>query len=63
MPLYLVFWKAKSEADALINLEKSYDLFGEEGKALEVKEGSLLRGFKMKRGWFRPDLSYIPKEK
>ena len=63
MPVYLVFWKAKSEADALIYLEKSFDLFGEEGKVLEEKEESLLRGFKMKRGWLRPDLSYIPKDK
>jgi hypothetical protein len=63
MPVYLVFWKAKSEADALISLEKSFNLFGEEGKVLEEKEGALLRGFKMKRGWLRPDLSYIPQKK
>jgi hypothetical protein len=63
MPVYLIFWKAKSETDALISLEKSFNLFGEDGKVLEEKEGSLLRGFKMKRGWLRPDLSYIPKEK
>jgi hypothetical protein len=63
IPVYLVIWKTKSEADALINLEKSIDVFGEEGKRLEEKGATLLRGFTMKRGWFRPDLSYIPKEK
>jgi len=63
MPVYLVFWKTKSEADALINLEKSSNIFGEEGKALEDKGTSLLRGLKMKRGWLRPDLSYTPKDK
>ncbi len=61
MPVYLVFWKAKSEADALIHLEKSSNLFGEEGKELEEKGESLLRRFEIKRGWLRPDLSYIPK--
>jgi hypothetical protein len=40
MSVYLVFWKAKNEADALINLEKSYDLFGEQGADRKRRESS-----------------------
>ena len=60
-PLYVIVDRAKNAADYY---STDYSkLLGEEAKALSVKSLPLLRKLETKQGWFRPDLSYIPKEK
>ena len=63
IPVYLVEFRAKSPADFETNNEKAWKLLGEEGKALLQKLFALTREREIKAGWFRPDLSYMPKEK
>ncbi len=63
IPAYLVAFSAKSAADFETHYEKAWELLGEEGKALMQKLVALTREREVKTGWFRPDLSYLPKEK
>ncbi|NIM59870.1 MAG: hypothetical protein GTO16_13165 [Candidatus Aminicenantes bacterium] len=63
MPLYIGFATGKSASDLFIHWEKQQELEAEEGKALWEKTWAVCRKFETKTGWFRPDLSYIPKEK
>jgi hypothetical protein len=63
LPAYLVAFSAKSAADFETHYEKAWELLGEEGKALMQKLVALTREREVKTAWFRPDLSYIPKEK
>jgi hypothetical protein len=63
VPAYIVAFVAKSAADFEVNYEKTWELLGEEGKELMQKLVALTRKREIKTGWFRPDLSYIPKEK
>ena len=63
MPAYLVAFSAKSAADFETHYEKAWELLGEEGKALMQKMFALTRELEVKTGWFRPELSYLPKEK
>jgi hypothetical protein len=63
MPLYLWTGRAKSAIDFYSQDEKEQEIFGKEHSMLWNKALSTLRKFEFKTGWFRPDLSYIPKEK
>jgi hypothetical protein len=63
VPAYLVAFSAKSAADFETHYEKAWELLGEEGKALMQKVIALTRERELKTGWFRPELSYLPKEK
>ncbi len=63
VPAYLVAFSAKSAADFETHYEKAWELLGEEGKALMQKMFALTRELEVKTGWFRPELSYLPKEK
>jgi len=60
-PLFIIIQKAKNAAD--FYSQDNNKLLGEEGKALWEKAWSLVRKYETKQGWFRPDISYIPKEK
>ena len=63
MPLYIGFATGKNASDLFIHWEKQQEIEGEEGKVLWEKTWAVCRRFETKTGWFRPDLSYIPKEK
>lgn len=62
-PVYLIAFAAKSAGDFWTHYEKTWDLFGEEGKILLEKLFTLIRKRDIKAGWYRPDLSYLPEEK
>lgn len=64
MPFYFWTARARSAADFWSQDEKYVKKVGEE-KLMKLwsKTMALLRKFEYKTGWFRPDLSYIPKEK
>jgi hypothetical protein len=63
LPAYLVAFSAKSAADQETHYERIIESLGEEAVALLQKMFSLTRELDIKTGWFRPDLSYMPKEK
>jgi len=63
IPAYLVGFSAKSAGDFWPHYEKTWELLGEEGKVLLQKLFALTREREIKTGWYRPGLSYIPKEK
>jgi hypothetical protein len=63
VPAYLVAFSAKSAADFEAHYEKTWELLGEEGKELLQKLVALTREREVQTGWFRPELSYLPKEK
>ena len=62
-PAYIVEFSAKSAADQETHYEKVIASLGEEGMALLQKMFALTREVELKTGWFRPELSYLPKEK
>jgi len=61
-PACIVALSGKSAADFEAHYEKIWEVLGEEAMALVNKLVALARGFEIKNAWFRPDLSYIPKE-
>ena len=63
LPLYIGNSKGKNAGDYFSQMEKNWKLLGDEGKALMKKTMALCRKIESKNSWFRPDLSYIPKEK
>ncbi len=63
MPKYVFAVRAKSAADYYSQSEKIQKLLGEEIKKLMGKTMSPVRKIEIKNGRFRPDLSYLPKEK
>jgi hypothetical protein len=52
-----------SAADLWSQAEKRHQAMGKELPDLWWKAMDTIRKFEFKTGWFRPDLSYIPKEK
>jgi hypothetical protein len=62
-PVCIVALSGKSAADFEAHYEKIWEVLGEEAMALVQKLVAMARGFEIKTAWFRPDLSYIPKEK
>lgn len=63
MPLYIGAAIGKKSSDLFLRWEEQREIYGKEGKILWEKTCALCRKFEVKTGWFRPDLSYIPKEK
>jgi hypothetical protein len=63
IPVYAGGSSGKNAADYYNQLEKTWELFGDEGEALWKKTIVLCRKYEEKTSWRRPDLSYIPKEK
>ena len=63
MPLYFWTERANNAADIYSDQEEYVTKIGEKGMELWKKLSALLRKLEDKTGWFRPDLSYIPKEK
>jgi len=63
MPLYIMLLKAKSAADYFSQSVKIRELLGEERKGLLKRTLDGTRKVEKKTGKFRPDLSYIPKDK
>lgn len=63
IPAYIVAFSAKSASDHETHYEKTWQLLGEEGKALLQKVIALTREREVKTAWYRPELSYIPEEK
>jgi hypothetical protein len=63
MPVYFYAESGKNDVDFWTQHEKSWKLFGKEGGDLWKKTIVLVRKREMKTGRYRPDLSYIPKEK
>jgi len=62
-PTCIVSLSGKSAADFEVHFEKLWELLGEEAMGLVQKLIAMARGIEIKTAWFRPDLSYIPKEK
>jgi hypothetical protein len=62
-PVYAFSGSAKDEADFYVHNDKMWELLGEEGEMLFEKMLPLVRKNEVKQGWFRPELSYMPKEK
>lgn len=63
MPFYFWEGRAKNAIDFYSQDEKEQEIFGGEHMELWSKTRATLRKFEFKTGWFRPDLSYMPKEK
>jgi hypothetical protein len=63
MPFYFFVHSGMSAADMWTEAEKRHDAMGQELFDLWWKAMKTTRKFESKTGWFRPDLSYIPKEK
>jgi len=62
-PVYLYTARAKNAIDFYTQNAKMWDLLGEESGELYRKIMANVRKREPKNGWYRPDLSYIPKEK
>jgi hypothetical protein len=62
-PVFAFSLRAKDEADFYVHNDKMWEMLGEEGEMLYEKMLPLVRKNEVKQGWFRPDLSYVPKEK
>jgi hypothetical protein len=62
-PVHYMVARAKNAIDFYTQNAKMWKLLGEEGDSLYPKLMNLLRKREHKQGWFRPDLSYTPKEK
>jgi len=62
-PIYYMVTRAKNAIDYFTRNEKMWELLGEESGELYRNIMANVRKQEKKRGWFRPDLSYIPKEK
>lgn len=63
MPMYIYFSKGGSAADFFAQHDRAFKLHTEEAIKLRQKTFITIRKTKVKTGMFRPDLSYIPKEK
>ena len=63
MPMYIYFSKWENAADFFAQHDKAFKLHTEEAIKLRQKTLITIRKTKVKTGMFRPDLSYIPKEK
>ncbi len=63
MPMYIYLSKAKDAADFYAEHDEAFKLHTEEAIKLRRKTFATLRKSDVKTGMFRPDLSYIPKEK
>lgn len=63
MPIYIYILSGKNYADFFNHFSEMWELLGEEANALFKRERSNHRKYEYKTGWFRPNLSYIPKEK
>lgn len=61
-PVYLWTMNGKDPADFWNQRKAINEILGEEADALWGKLLKVLRKFEYKTGWFRPELSYIPKE-
>jgi len=59
-----LFWvsEGKNAADFFTTNAKEMNMLGEEGIKQYMKQRKLMRKYEEKLGYFRPDLSYIPKE-
>ncbi|GAF88438.1 unnamed protein product, partial [marine sediment metagenome] len=62
-PVHYMVANAKNPIDFYTQNAKMWKSLGEEGDSFHQKFMNLLRKREHKQGWFRPDLSYIPKEK
>ena len=58
LPLYVVAYPAKSEADYYANREKIREMLGEAGKKIGAKVGATIRRSEYKDGHIRRELSY-----
>ncbi len=63
IPVFAFSGRAKDEADFYVHNDKMWEMLGKEGEMLYEKGLQLIRKNEVKQGWFRPDLSYKPKEK
>ena len=63
MPLYIYLSQAKNAADFYAQHDEAFELHTEEAIKLRHKTLVTIRRTDVKTGMFRPDLSYIPKEK
>ena len=63
MPFYVLWENGESEAHFWSQAEKRHEAVGLELFNLFWELMETCRKFEIKTGWFRPDLSYMPKEK
>ena len=63
MPMYIYFSKGENAADFYVRHDKAFKLHTEEAIKLRQKTLVAIRNTKVKTGMFRPDFSYMPKEK
>jgi len=59
-PMYSVIFHAECPTDFHVNYDKTWELFGEEGKELLKKLFTLIRKRDIRTAWLRPELSYFP---
>jgi hypothetical protein len=62
-PVYIYTISAKNSSDYHVQHEKELEIVGDEVSKVWNKILGCLRKFETKTSWYRPDLSYIPKEK
>ncbi len=62
-PVYYWVTVAKNAVDFYTQNEKMWETLGEEGGSFYEQFMNLVRKRDMKTGWYRPGLSYMPKEK
>jgi hypothetical protein len=63
MPFYIYMERANRAGSFFTEADKLFEEAGEEFIGLVEKERSCYRKLEIKTGRFRPDLSYLPKEK
>lgn len=63
MPMYIYLSKAKDAADFFAEHDEAFKLHTEEAIKLRRKTFATIRKIDVKTGMFRPDLSYMSKEK
>jgi len=63
MPVYVWIEYGKSASDYTATEEKFWKAMGEEGAALSKRTRALIKKMESKTGRYRPDLSYLPKNK
>ncbi len=62
-PVYIGMESAKSPSEWYKNNEEFWETAGKEGQERLNRSRKLIRKFESKHIWFRPEISYLPKEK
>jgi hypothetical protein len=62
MPVYMTAWYGKDIPDLFVNASKAWEKLGPKFFELFYDSMSFLRKREIRLVWYRPDLSYMPKE-